>query len=411
MKEEGTEFTRKEKRLKILATDEIESIYDRPKFNSEDQIEYFALSQSDLEILDVFGSIKSQVYFILQLGYFRAKHLFFVFTLDEVENDFQYIIEQYFNSKQLGGIKVIDKQTRLKQQRLILELHRYRLCGKEERQELERKAQQSAKVYSKPIYVFRELINYLTDQKIVIPGYSLMQDIISQALTAEHNRLTKIVCDRLQASEIAAFDKLLEESPGLYEITQLKQEPRNFSLKEIKGEIQRGEQLYFFYTIAKSLLREMEISNESIKYYAALVDYYSVARLKQLNKWTTYIYIICFAHHRYQQHSDNLINCLISKVRHYSDEAKSVAKERLYECHLEINENFQKAGQVLKLLTDESIEADTPFKAVQSNIFGILPRPKLIVVAERMVKTVSFDETAFQWEHIDKLSHQFKLHL
>ena len=60
----------------------------------------------------------------------------------------------------------------------------------------------------------------------------------------------------------------------------------------------------------------------------------------------------------------NLINCLISNVRHYSDEAKSVAKERLYECHIEINENFQKAGQVLKLLTDESIEADTPFKTV-----------------------------------------------
>jgi TnpA family transposase len=411
MKDEGTEFTRKEKRLKILATDEIESIYDRPKFNREDQIKYFTLSQSDLEILEVFGSIKSQVYFILQLGYFRAKHLFFIFTLDEVENDFQHVIERHFNAKQIGGIKVIDKQTRLKQQRLILELHRYRLCGKEERQELEYKAQQSAKVYSKPIYVFRELINYLTDQKIVIPGYTLMQDIISQALTAEHNRLTKIVSDRLQASEIAAFDKLLEESPGLYKITQLKQEPRNFSLKEIKSEIQRGEQLYFFYTIAKSLLPEMEISNESIKYYAALVDYYSVARLRQLNQWTAYIYIICFAHHRYQQHSDNLINCLISKVRHYSDEAKSVAKERLYECHLEINENFQKAGQVLKLLTDESIEASTPFKTVQSNIFGILPRPKLIVVAERMVKTVSFDETAFQWEHIDKLSHQFKLHL
>lgn len=114
----------------------------------------------------------------------------------------------------------------------------------------------------------------------MIPGYTLMQDIISQALTAEHNRLTKIVCDRLQTSEIAAFDKLLEESPGLYEITQLKQEPRNFSLKEIKFEIQRGEQLYFFYKIAKNLLPEMEISNESIKYYAALVGYYSVARLK-----------------------------------------------------------------------------------------------------------------------------------
>ena len=123
--EEGTEINRKEKRLKILATDEIESIYDRPKFNSEDQIEYFTLSQSDLELLEVFGSIKSQVYFILQLGYFRAKHLFFIFTLDEVENDFQHVIERHFNAQQIGGIKVIDKQTRLKQQRLILELHRY----------------------------------------------------------------------------------------------------------------------------------------------------------------------------------------------------------------------------------------------------------------------------------------------
>jgi TnpA family transposase len=219
------------------------------------------------------------------------------------------------------------------------------------------------------------------------------------------------VYDRLKKSELEAFERLLAESPGLYEITQLKQEPRNFSLKETKYEIQRGEQLYSFYTIAEKLLPEMEISNESVKYYAALVSYYSVARLKQLNKWTAYIYIICFAHHRYQQHSDNLINCLIAKVRHYSDEAKSVAKERLYECHLEINENFQKAGQVLKVLTDESIEANTPFKTVQSNIFEILPRPKLIVVADRMAKIVSFDETVFQWEHIDKLSHQFKLHL
>ncbi len=33
------------------------------------------------------------------------------------------------------------------------------------------------------------------------------------------------------------------------------------------------------------------------------------------------------------------------------------------------------------------------------------------VVAEGMAKTVNFNETVFQWEHIDKLSHQFKLHL
>jgi hypothetical protein len=35
MKDRGTEVNRKDKRLKILATDEIESIYARPKFTRE----------------------------------------------------------------------------------------------------------------------------------------------------------------------------------------------------------------------------------------------------------------------------------------------------------------------------------------------------------------------------------------
>jgi TnpA family transposase len=340
MEDESFKASPQEKRLKILASDEIKSIYGRPQFNYEERLEYFALSHSDLEILEGFRSLKSQVHFILQLGYFRAKYLFFIFTLDEVEDDFQYIMEQHFDGRQIGGITVIDKQTRLKQQRLILELYA-----------------------------------------------------------------------RLDISERADFKKLLEDSTGLYEITQLKHEPRDFSLAEIRREIHRGEQLHPFYRIAQRLLPELKISNESIKYYASLVGYYSVFRLKQLNNWTAYIYLICFTYHRYQQRSDNLINCLIFRVRNYSDEAKSVAKERLQECHVEINENLQKAGQVLKLLTDESIAVDTPFTTFQSNAFKILPRQKLITVANRMAKAVNFDETAFQWEYIDKLSRQFKLHL
>ena len=171
-------------------------------------------------------------------------------------------------------------------------------------------------VYSKPIYVFRELVNYLTKHQIILPGYSLMQDLVSQALTSEQNRLIAIINSQLQADEVSAFKKLLEDATGLYEITQLKHEPKDFSLKEIKQEIQRGEQLFSFYQIAKKLLPEMGISNENIKYYASLVGYYSVARLKRLDEWTAYIYMICFAYHRYQQRSDNLINCLISRQFH-----------------------------------------------------------------------------------------------
>ena len=174
-----------------------------------------------------------------------------------------------------------------------------------------------------------------------------MQDLVSQALNSEQNRLITIINSQLQADEVSAFKKLLEDATGLYEITQLKHEPKDFSLKEIKQEIQRGEQLLSFYQIAQKLLPEMGISSENIKYYASLVGYYSVARLKRLDEWTAYIYIICFAYHRYQQRSDNLINCLISRVRNYHDAAKISAKEQLQECYMEIDESLQKAGQVL----------------------------------------------------------------
>ena len=63
----------------------------------------------------------------------------------------------------------------------------------------------------------------------------------------------------------------------------------------------------------------MKISNESIKYYASLVTYYSVFRLKQLDERTVHLYLLCFVYHRYQQLHDHLIHSLIYHVRQYTD--------------------------------------------------------------------------------------------
>lgn len=74
----------------------------------------------------------------------------------------------------------ITKVTRLKQQDLILKLCNYRNCNKEERQKLETKALQAAKICAKPVYIFRELMHYLKEQRIVTPSYSFMQDTINR---------------------------------------------------------------------------------------------------------------------------------------------------------------------------------------------------------------------------------------
>ena len=398
------------KRLRILEDDEIKGLYDRPQFNDEERIEYFTLSQEEKTILEQMRTNKSRLHFILLLGYFKARHLFFSFDMETVGEDALYVRDQYFPNVYLSNIK-ITKVTRLKQQRLILNLFNYRNCRSQEHHQLETKAQQAARVDGKPIYIFRELIHFLSAQRIVSPAYSVMQDIVGKALTSEQNRLADTLRCSLESSEIDSLKALLEDQKGLYEITLIKREPKDFSRLEIAREIERGNQINDLYGRAKMLLPCLDISSESIKYYASLITYYSVFRLKQLDEWIAYLYLLCFVYHRYQKLHDNLLSTLIYRVRNYSDKAKSAAKERVYIQRIEGNENLSKVGQLLKLFTDDSIPETTPFLEVRAKAFNILERQKIDSVAELITTETKFDEVAFQWEHIDEIAHQFKRHL
>ena len=111
----------RERRLRILGEDEIEALYGLPRFSDEERPEYFSLSPTEKRALDQLHSIKSRIYFILQRGYFKSHHLFFVFGLPEVEADARYIPEQYYPSFQITDVR-ITKVTRLKQQGWILAL-------------------------------------------------------------------------------------------------------------------------------------------------------------------------------------------------------------------------------------------------------------------------------------------------
>ncbi|MEH7010055.1 DUF4158 domain-containing protein [Neobacillus niacini] len=331
-------------RLRILNEEEIKIIYEKPNFTYEDRCSYFSLSQPEKELLHTLRSIKSKAYFVLQLGYFKAKQLFFTFDLHEVGEDF-HVLKEYFNNSDLNDLIPIDKFTRLKQQQLILELFNYRSCGPEERRKMEGKAHKAATFCGKPIYIFREVMNYLSEHRIVVPVYSFMQDMIGQAITHEQNRLITLMQNHLKQTDIKALDRLLEDSSGLYEITLLKHEPKDFSATEIKREMERGKQIQHLYHFAQKLLSKLGVSNESIKYYASLISYYSVFRLKRLNEWIVYIYLLCFVSHRYQRMHDNLINTFIYSVRGYTDDAKLTAKERVYDSYTESNESIYKIDE------------------------------------------------------------------
>lgn len=80
-------------------------------------------------------------------------------------------------------------RTILHHRQLILNLFRYRMCGPAERQQLAIRAQQAARLTSTPIFVFRDLLQYLLEQRIMLPGYSVLQELVGKTLAAEQRRL------------------------------------------------------------------------------------------------------------------------------------------------------------------------------------------------------------------------------
>jgi Domain of unknown function (DUF4158) len=242
------------RRLKILGADEIEALYGRPAFTPDERVQYFTVSQPASEGLQEFRSVKSQAYFLLQLGYFKAKHVFFTFDLFEAQDDLAYLLEQYFPRATLEDRDPLNKRTRLKQQRLILTLSNYRSCDAHARQQLAAKARQVAMVSGKPVYIFRELLHYLEEHRLVAPGYSVLQDMVGKALTQEQHRWTTILRAHLTRADMEALQDLLEDAPGLYAITQLKREPKDFSASAMRHEMHCGDQLRALYGRAQQVL-------------------------------------------------------------------------------------------------------------------------------------------------------------
>ncbi len=103
-----------QKRLKILGDDEIDALYGRPIFTPAERVEYFSLAPPEKAVMEQLHSLTSRIFYILQLGYFKACQLFFVFTLNEVAEDARYVQTQYFPTLSPTDLQ-ITKVTRLKQ--------------------------------------------------------------------------------------------------------------------------------------------------------------------------------------------------------------------------------------------------------------------------------------------------------
>ena len=116
----------KTKRIQLLTNAEIADLYDRPDFNAEERVLFFALSQSEEEMLNQYQNTRTRLHFILILGYFKAKQQFFMINFEDAPDDVRFILKTYFSITETDWLGGVSRDSIRSQKKDILALFNYR---------------------------------------------------------------------------------------------------------------------------------------------------------------------------------------------------------------------------------------------------------------------------------------------
>lgn len=390
-------------RLTILSEVEKTALYGIPNFDDFQRIEFFAMTDAERSLALGRKSVLAQVYCLLQIGYFKAKQAFFQFSLDDVQpEDIAFLLQRYFPGQTLVNAPLHTSEYYV-QRNKVAKLFGYRMCSDDDLPALRAKATLLARTDVTPTFLLGELMVFLIGQRIVRPGYTTLQDLITHALSVERDRLEKLVEKDLTATARKALQQLLESDDALSELAALKQDAKSFRYRQMGMERQKRLTLAPLYTIAKTLLPSLDISQLNIAYYASLANFYTIYDLRRFKPGQTSLYLLCYAWQRYRQLTDNIVEAFGYHTRHLEDDTKAVATQQAAKIHNDRQQATPRVGELLLLYVDDSLTDVTPFGTVRGKAFRIMPEEKLRSTGKLLTET-PVSQMDLRWQAVDKQS-------
>lgn len=177
------------------------------------------------------------------------------------------MLSRYFNGEPFEQ-QSITHHEHYTQRGRIAELFGYRLWTADFLPQLAQQAEQIARRDVTPGFVAAELIVWLNEHKIIRPGYTTLQERISETLSAERRRLGGLLTQVLDDAAKAALAQLLVRDDTLSQLAALRQDAKDFGWRQMVREREKRTLLEPLYRIAKALLPTLGISQQNLLYYA-----------------------------------------------------------------------------------------------------------------------------------------------
>lgn len=294
-------------RLKILSDGDFNKLYVIPVLENEDRPFVFELDEEDKEYLDSFDSVPKKINYILQIGFFKITNYFHHITFQGNRQDTWYVIKTYFLSEKFPKTK-ISKRHHYDNRNAILKKYSVSLYSSHHKDKALRYARELIKQHAVPKYVFDSLLEHFHQHKIVRPSYTTLQEIVSEAMNNEKNRLSNKIYTLMDKPFRELLAEFLEKDELFYQLTTLKKDQKAFTTAEINASIKKHQFLSSLYQKSIEIIKNLDISEQNIIHYADLAVYLTVYGLRTMKqKNLSRLYLMCYAHNRYLKISDHLI--------------------------------------------------------------------------------------------------------
>ena len=397
----------RDKNLTILTEAERRALYDLPDFDRSQRSEYFSVSAKELALAMRREGLSAQLLCLLQLGYFKAKQAFFTFTLMEVpKDDTDFLMERYFPGKSFIPGPVRQKEYFV-QHKEIVKLFGYSRWSEDKETRLFDKASQLAFRDVTPTFIVAELLVFMKSEKIIRPGYTTLQAVISKALMTERQRLGNLIKDALDDEHKDAFLRLLERETGLSELASIKQDAKSFRYRMMVMERRKLATLSPLYQVAKAILPSLGLSQQNMIYYASLAHYYTIYDLRRMKTGQSFLYLLCYIWQRYRQISDNITQAFGYHMKQVEAGTKDTANQRSVDAMNDRQQALPLVGRLLGLYVDDKVSDTTPFGEVRQEAFNIMPKDALLLVSSRLTEK-PVNKMELRWQAVDQRTRKIK---
>ncbi|MEZ9439111.1 Tn3 family transposase [Vibrio atlanticus] len=362
------------------------------------------MDDSLLDIVNGLLKTETKIYMILLIGYFRAKPVIPHFQLCDTEEDTRYICDTFKLDIPRWDWSV-SKGARANMVSQTLSALGFSQLKQEQSRRLSIRLADVATISTEPKYILDECLAFLGQNRIALPGYSTLQDLVTATLTAERNRTTQILSERMSATTQEKLSHILNDKGVLNGLSGFKGTARDFSPSELERELSTMQLLRTVYPEVKQLLSELGLSRGNMIYYTSLIRSGSTFQLRRSPKWQGLLYLSCYIFYRYREANDRLVSSFNYLVRKHHESRIESARSRVAKELDIIQDTLKSAGNILRYFTDDNISDNTTFGELRKTAFSTMSPEDILLVSTHLVDG-RFNRAEYQWQYTDSQSRK-----